>query len=384
MKHPIRIVTVALALAVSVFAHAAVDSTDLLIKALIEKKILTEDEASAVRAEIATIRQDEEAARKSAPVTGKRTIKLSGYVQARYLNGEGPNTPSTLEARRVRLALAGDASPDVDYKVQVDFAGSRKVVIDNTFKTALASKPTLLDAVVGIRLPGDTKLAIGQFKVPFGLENLTSSTNLDTINRAQVTEALVPGRDLGAQGRDIGVQWSGTRALGATPVEFTLGLFDGAGINTGDDNEHKDLAARLVVKPSIVPGLALGLARYDGETGALGVSHDRTGGELVYLAGPWVLRSEAIWGEDGTTSKAGWYATLVRSVTPRVQAVARLDRLDPNTDVAGNVTQTVTGGLTWLLTKDGSARWQLNYERKREQAVQLPNDQFLGQIQVGF
>lgn len=380
-------------------ALAAVDSVDILIKALVEKGIITEDDAAAVRAEIGTIRQDEEEKRKSFNVTGKRPIKLSGYIQERYVQSKQEGFNDSLEARRVRLALSGDATPNVDFKLQVDFAGSRKALTDAKLttdpdptkaklatKSSSVGKPALLDAVFGYKLAGDNKLSIGQFKVPFGLENLTSSTNLDTINRSQVTEALVPGRDIGSQGRDIGVQLAGTKSLaedGSRQIEYTVGLFNGAGINVGDDNGRKDPAARLVWKPG-VEGLSLGLAHYNGAIGSSHSAHVRTGGEAVFLYGPWAVRSEYIRAKDGAVKKKGWYATVVKQIGAASQAVVRYDRLDSDTSVGDDASSTLTLGLNWFLNKDGYTRWQLNYERRREEGAQVPNDLLLAQYQAGF
>lgn len=364
-------------------AHAAVDSTDLLIQKLIEKQILTEEEAAAIRAEIAVQQQDEEAARKSSPVTAKRPVKISGYTQIRYTDAQGANTPSTFEARRVRLTISGDATSDVDYLTMVDLSGARKAVTDNTFKTALFGKPVLLDVAIGVKIPANNKITLGQFKVPFGLESLTSDAGLDTINRSQVTETLVPGRDNGAQGRDVGVQVGGVQPLRSAQVEYAFAVFNGAGINTSDDNDHKDLAARVAVKPGI-DGLSFGLSHYAGATGTGEATRNRTGGEVQYLIGPWKLQGEYITGRDGAVRKHGWYALAARTLAPTLQAVARYERLDPNDTVNTDATRSLTGGITWLLSKDGVTRLQLNYEAKREQGTQVDNNQVLAQFQTGF
>jgi len=363
-----------------VTARAAVDSTDLLIKALIEKQILTAEEAAAIQAEIAAARRDEEVARKSNPVSVRQPVKFSGYTQIRYLDAQG----GSLDARRVRLTLSGDSSPDVDFKVQLELAGSKKAVTDNTFNTASFGKPVLLDAVLGVKLPENHRLAVGQFKVPFSLENLTSSTNLDTINRSQVTEGLAPGRDIGAQGRDAGIQLSGARPVGPARVEYAVGIFNGAGINTSDNNNHKDLAARVVIKPAFLAGVAFGLAHYAGAAGAGEAAHNRTGAELLYLAGPWKLQGEYIRGKDGVIRKQGWYVLAVRTLTPTLRAVARYDRIDPNHTVNTDAVSSLTGGITWLLSKDGLTRVQFNYIVNHEQGDQVENNQVLAQFQAGF
>lgn len=374
-------------------AQAAVDSTDILIKALIEKQVITEDEAASVRAEIANLRQDEEATRKSSPVTAKRPLRISGYGQVRYSYADDVAQNTGFEVKRLRLIFAGDATPVVDYRAQLDFAGAKKAVtaVDadpKKSKTDLFGKPTLLDAVVGYKLAQDTRLSAGQFYVPFGLESTTSEASLDTINRSQTTEKLVPGRDTGNQGRDIGLQFSGVRPIsadGTRSLDYAVAVLNGAGINTGDDNRRKDLAGHVIVKPGI-DGLTFGGAYYNGATGAAKVTHRRAGLELAYLQGPWAAKSEYITGKDDV-SKHGYYATLVRNLSPSTQGVIRYDRVTVSAFKATDAvkpTRVVTLGLNWFLSKDTLTRVALNYEFKREEGIQVSNDQLLAQFQASF
>lgn len=392
----ISLLVAVMILSVSASAFAAVDSVDILIKALIDRKVITEDDASSIRAEIAALRQDEDAAKTSFNVTGKRPIKLSGYVQERYTSSSQAGTHDTFEAKRVRLGLAGDATTNVDFNILFDLAGSKSALTSATLttspttslatKSANFAKPLLLDAAFGYKLSNGRKISIGQFKVPFGLESYTSDAALDTINRTAVTEALVPGRDNGSSGRDVGIQYSGVKPLnedGSSQIEYYLGLFDGAGINVADDNGVKDFAGRVVWKPG-VDGLSLGLAQYSGKATSANLNHNRTGAEAVYLHGPWTVKGEYIWAKDAAVKKNGWYGTLVRQLNDSAQAVVRYDRLDPNTAAAGDATNTLTLGLNYFLNKDGYTRWQLNYEKHGEQGTQVKNDLLLAQFQAGF
>ena len=45
--------------------------------------------------------------------------------------------------------------------------------------------PILLEANIDFSLSPNAYFRIGQFKVPFSQENLTSSSDLDTVNRSQ-------------------------------------------------------------------------------------------------------------------------------------------------------------------------------------------------------
>ena len=71
----------------------------------------------------------------------------------------------------------------------------------------------MIDAYGEIKLADYFSLTVGQFKIPFSMENLTSSNKLEMIDRSQVVEALVArSKDvIGNQnGRDIGIQAGGT------------------------------------------------------------------------------------------------------------------------------------------------------------------------------
>lgn len=88
-------------------------------------------------------------------------------------------------------------------------------------------------------------------------------------------------------------------------IEYAIGGFNGAGINVGDDNEHKDVAGRIVVSP--VHGLSIGIDRYQGKSGAAKDDKIRTGGELAYVISSFSLKGEYVTGKDAAIKKHGWY-----------------------------------------------------------------------------
>jgi len=384
----VSLLAVLFILSASAGALAAVDSVDILIKALIDQKVIAEDSAASIRAEIATLRQDEDKARKSFNVTGKTPIKINGYFQQRYTHYTQDGVSDSFETKRLRLLLSGDATPDIFYNLQLELAGSSKALTQATLagtpptlttKTGSFSKPLLLDAVAGYKLPGDRRISIGQFKTPFGLEFLTAASSTDAINSPRVIGSLVPGYD-------TGIQYSGAKPLndgGTRQITYAFGLFNGAGINTGDDNEHKDLAGRLVLKPGI-EGLSLGLAHYSGRATATKTTRDRTGVEAVYVRTPWTVKGEYISGKDGLTKKNGWYTTAIRQVNDKSQAVVRYDTYEPNKSVADDGSNTLTLGYNYFFNKDGYSRLQLNWEKHTEEGPSKDDDLFLAQFQAGF
>lgn len=86
-----------------------------------------------------------------------------------------------VEFRRVRMYLSGSVWENIDFKLQLDFAGG-----DAVFKDVYMEFTDLPVA----------KLRVGQFKEPFSLNEVTSSNDITFMERA-LPNALVPGRNTG-------------------------------------------------------------------------------------------------------------------------------------------------------------------------------------------
>lgn len=339
----------------------AVEIDELLLDSLVKKGVITQEEAAEIRAESAIQTQDELTAKKKFNVEGKTKIDLGGYSQAQYVVDETAGSADTAKIRRVRLDFRGIVK-NIGWRVQTD-----------------AYPVRLLDAYLEYPL-SFLNLRVGQFKVPFGLENLESSPKLDTIERAQISERLVAGRDLpSASGRDIGLQLSGEFAPKGTKIaDYAVGVFNGQGINTSDADEKKDLVGRVVFSPPVelLKGLSLGVAYYTGKwdyerkktTYVSGTPtvivvekledwltrERRTGLELVYLRGPLSIKGEYITGKDKGTGisasqkwdpaqeriieRAGWYAQFgyrLKDLIPLdMEVVAKYDSYDPDTQLS--------------------------------------------------
>jgi len=89
--------------------------------------------------------------------------------------------------RRVRLAVSGTVYKNTVFKIQLDFA--KGIVV-------------LKDVFVGLKGVGGQTILFGHQKVPFGLNELTSSKYISFIERAASSVAFAPGRD-------NGIAWGG-------------------------------------------------------------------------------------------------------------------------------------------------------------------------------
>ncbi len=149
-------------------------------------------------------------------------------------------------ARRARIGLAGTFYRYFDFFVEADFGQGQSV---------------LTDGYLDIHYWPEFRLRAGQFKVPFSYEELFSDNNIDLVERS-VADNLTPTRDLGAM--LYGSLFGGV-------ISYAGGVFNGAGQNTADTNNSKDLAGRLVVLPFKWAGLS--------EWGTLHLGADFTWGE---------------------------------------------------------------------------------------------------------
>ncbi len=124
-------------------------------------------------------------------------FSLRGYTQLRYVERHALDAPTAWSSggfsiRRGRLILSGFVSNDVFLYIQPDFAASNGTVL-NVLQLRDAYFDVFLDSL------HTYWLRVGQSRVPFGYENMQSSSNRLPMERAEVlNSASVPGeRDLG-------------------------------------------------------------------------------------------------------------------------------------------------------------------------------------------
>lgn len=340
-------------------------SNDDLINLLIKNGSITKQQGDSLKAKSSS-------EKKANFVEAGSKIKLAGYTQLRYRQFDEQGKIDQFDIRRARLDIKGAISPRWNYRLQVEFANSVK----------------LLDAYAEYKLNDYLNVTLGQAKIPFSLENLASSSKLDLIDRSQVVEALVGrGKDVigNHSGRDIGVQVGGTifKYEGRAFVDYKIGVFNGQGINTGDNNQHKDIAARLIFHP--IKGLDISGAIYDGEANIASVNskRDRYGFDFNYSWQNLTFSSEYIHGEDGQKSKEGFYLqTGYYFLDKKLQIVAKYDTYDADKAVSDNTSTLYVLGATYNF--NNNARFQINYTIKDEQGISVDNNYAAAQFQIRF
>lgn len=239
--------------------------------------------------------------------------KISGLINFRYRLDEDR---STFDIRRARLNLSGDIGKMVDYKLQAE----------------LASTPKLLDAQIRVKIKPYFNVQVGQFKVPFSLENPYSPTTLECIDNSMAITRLVGYNDISgisANGRDIGVMIYGGvfKKEGYHILDYAIGVFNGAGINTTDNNKSKDVIARINVNP--IKPITLSVSGYLGEAylndSTRHATRNRAGFGIRYDDKKWLFRSEYLYGITNKTESMGAYAVLAYTFFKKLQPVLRFD-----------------------------------------------------------
>jgi phosphate-selective porin OprO and OprP len=167
-------------------------------------------------------------------------LTLGGYIQANLEAGdvsafEGRFGLTALKdrfrLRRARINLIGDFAEQFDFKVEGDFEQSDG--LSPTTRTGFSGT----DIFVNWHRYPEANFKVGQWKAPFGLEQLTPDPTIFTIERSLPTGALTPERH-------IGVMLWGKPLTNALPdqkdlVTYYAGMFNGNGrnFNTNDNNE---------------------------------------------------------------------------------------------------------------------------------------------------
>ena len=281
-------------------------------------------------------------------------MSLSGYLQGGFqTSNDDPS--STFYLKRARVSLTGNAKEEkIDYRLQVDMAGSPKIC-DLYFRY----KPS---SAFGMQL--------GQFKIPFAIENdIYGPTTVELIDYSYITTLLARNANrfdgIAATGRDIGFQIYG--GFGDNKdyktLSYNLGVFNGTGINKSDDNNAKDIVARLIYKPSKELSFSGSAMITETETDPATIESNRAALGVIYDAKDFILRSEYAGAEFDTTAQDydvnTFYLLGGYKIKKDWMLVARYETLSQGNLNSGITQDRVTLGA--VFKPYSFLRFQLNY-----------------------
>jgi len=230
----------------------------------------------------------------------------------------------------------------------------------------ISNQTRLFDLFLESRLNQDLTLSVGFLKPRFGWEALRSQANLNTVERSDLSEALRPIRDLGAN-------------LGFRNQHFQadLGLFSGQQENLGERNSTKDLVGRIAWLPDEhwVFGTSWQLGSFTPDSGRE-IPVSRLGLEFRSYWQPFALEAEYFWSSGynkasrADTRAQGFTVTGLCELSDQVDLVLSHDHFDPDLDRfsvsrldnAANARSRTVVGVNYYLDRAEYHRVMLNYE----------------------
>jgi hypothetical protein len=396
---------------------------------------VTQTDLQGVRAELETLREqwtrtlDKNTAQTSRPLT------VGGIAQVRYTASENKKVNNSFDIAALILNFRGNLRKDYEEGRNVDYLFSFVSPSGANANGSADFTVRPLDAYISYFLLPSLdfekpllSITLGQQKKPFGLEALATEEKKPTIKSAQSATTLgLDPRDIGLVVKgDLFPYYDAGFRYRVPLVEYSVGLLNGSGPNATDDNGHKDVSGRVVLNApvdynSIFRGLSLGGSAYLGRQN-VGVgtavaqqgAKNRYGVDLAYVNTPVGFTAEYVRGEDGKLlsgtsvdnavfgkiQSEGFTFTVFYNFGEQFlrgfkaqdryddwypltfQPFVRFDRWDPNLKAGGDRIDITTLGFNWFFAE--TTKLQLNYNNKKQQGVNVANNEFLAQFQFGF
>jgi hypothetical protein len=332
---------------------------------------------------------------------GKTTIEsksarldLSNRLQVRFTQEmpEVGDDVGSFRIRRMKTKFEGWVyTKDLGYELQLNWPDTANPLEDANVNYDFTSGKKEL------------QLKAGQYKVPFGRQELTSSGSQEFVDRSIVSAEF-------ARGRDIGVQVWGTPLGGK--LDWRLGIFNGNGRTVSrNDNDKYQTNARLTFQPfgdvkysegdfesSAKPLFAIA-AQYEsnerpiaaaGSTPAHTADREIVGGDVVFKYRGFFLFGEIF---DASTDRSGavadfdhdgWNVQAGYFVIPqKLEVAVRLAELDPNADVSNNEREERGVALGYFFNKHAH-KLQADFRQLENKATDRTDDEFRLQYQVIF
>ncbi len=338
---------------------------------------------------------------------GTVSLKLGGLIQAQFDGGDRgdarfTNGDDRFYLRRARLNATGSFLEQFDFRFEMDLAGS----LGNTS----GFRAQLTDGYINWNRYAAANVRVGQFKTPFGFEQLYADPRLLTIERSMANDRLTLNRQ-------IGVQLGGD--LLDKRLSYAVGTFNGNGVNTNaNDNNKLDTVGRLSGIPwqgELAGGKAswsIGVDGFSADdtslalTSDLGIDSTPTtsdrdgiftgkrhgfGADTQFVSGPFELWAEYLRTRYEPANHipapkfqavGGYVQASLYLVPKKLQIVVKQETFDPNDDIAKNQTDTTTLGLNYYIHGHDL---KLMADYLRVKAGRLDSqDKVLARLQVAF
>ena len=295
-----------------------------------------------------------------------KNIKFSGYGILQYQGTDKKDAKTnTFNLRLARFILDGKIG-DFDWRAQIQGTNVKG-----------PGEPTvqLVDLYAEWVKYKELRIRAGQFKRAFTYENPTHPVTQGWRGYADVINNLSGFGDRTGEkssgGRDIGIQVQGDlfpASDGHRYLHYQVGVYNGEGINTKDEDNRKDIIGGIWVSP--IKGLRVGAFGWVGSRGNMldpltnekrSVGKNRYAFSAEYSTGEYMFRAEYLHSQGWGAAKAannvreidytlgdkadGWYAFgIVPVIKGKLHAKARYQVYRPTKTYAGREEANWAGG----------------------------------------
>lgn len=338
----------------------------VLSAATVEERLAElETRLGALSAENAALKQqlgavaEKQAAAAVVPAGKEQKLSIGGYLQMQAETGDAPDNRFPANdrflVRRARITVKGEFAEHIDFTLQSEF-GNGSLSANSNYRAQLT------DAFVRWKKFDFANVTFGQFKTPYGHEQLLSDTKLPFVERSLPNDRLTLSRQ-------IGLMVSGD--VIDDRLAYAVGVFNGNNVNNGgNDNENFMTVGRLSGTPVKTEKftLSLGANAYASDDGvnAAAVQRDGRGVDAQIKAGRFDAGAEWLQTDynpaagasrvaEGWSAQAGYFV-----VAKKLRAGLRYETYDPDTDAADDESSTWTCGVTWFLKGD-DLKLSVNY-----------------------
>ncbi len=312
----------------------------------------------------------------------EQRLSVGGYAQIQGEFGDSPDVRfngvgDRFQLRRMRITVKGAFQENFEFTLQPEFG-------NNSISGVSGYRAQFADATIAWTRYPAFNVQVGQFKTPFGFEQLLPDTKVFTVERSLPNDQLTVSRQ-------IGIGASGT--LPGNVFAYSVGAFNGNGVNNGaNDNDQFMYAGRLAAtvwskgSNRVAVGLDGFTTRDNGtfvgrRTGA-GVDAQATFGRFDTQIELLRVHSDRLLGTDftahGGSALVGWYF-----VPKSLQAIVRYERYRANTAVAGTTSDGWVLGLNYYVKGD-DIKLVFNYHLGDPAGPLSDQGRFFSRVQVAF
>lgn len=269
---------------------------------------------------------------------GPSGITFAILLQVRADFPETPDRSSTFFLRKAELGIRAHVAESTDLSLELD---------------AVRPSDPLRRTYLRLSHLDRLHVKLGMEKAPLGLEELLSTVTVPFVDRSEVSDRFAAAEEVGVHLESRWERWL-----------LQLSVTNGGRRLLRDDNDHKDVSARVAWAP--VEWWSLGVATLQGWAGESALVRDRYNVEVAFGSQDSGIRGEFYRAQDADVWSSAYYISMHRTMDLAsvdafdLQPVVRYERIERSDRLEADELSVLTFGAALLLNGHQS-KLQVNY-----------------------